>query len=292
MIGRRAYGLCDFLVSEVGLGAAQIGNPQLDDRSVASLLDLALESGVTLFDTAPSYGHSEDRLGKFIQHKRHKIIVSTKFGYGVDGIADWTGPCVSAGIDQALKVLRTDFIDIAHLHSCPQVVLEEGSVIEALADARRQGKVRAIAYSGDGDALAFALGCGEFDGFMASFNVCDQRVRREVFPVLAGRGFIAKRPLANSVWRHQVQPIGEYGEPYWLRLQKMRLSTGDCGWGETALRFVLVEPTLSSAIVGTGNSAHLLEALSWSKAGVLPPARTSEIRDAFEKNDVDWVGQV
>ena len=61
--------------------------------------------------------------------------------------------------------------------------------------------MRAIAYSGDNGDLAFAVGTGRFDGYMASLNICDQRVIDDVLPDIAAQGFIAKRPSANHPWR-------------------------------------------------------------------------------------------
>ena len=118
-------------------------------------------------DTAPSYGLSEERIGRHLGSRRHEYVLSTKLGYGVAGIEDWTGPCITAGIEQALRLMRTDHIDIAHLHSCPRGTLERGDVIEALEQAKAAGKIRAMAYSGENDDLAYALATGRFDGFMA-----------------------------------------------------------------------------------------------------------------------------
>jgi aryl-alcohol dehydrogenase-like predicted oxidoreductase len=288
----RPYGHTGLTVSALGLGAGQLGDARLGDAEVAGLIATALDGGITLIDTAPSYGLSEQRLGRHLGARRDTVVLSTKLGYGVEGIPDWTGRCITAGVEQALRVLRTDRIDIAHLHSCPWQVLAADEVIAALVAAREAGKVRAIAYSGENEDLAYALGRPEFDGFMASLNLFDQRVIDEALPRLDGRGFLAKRPVANHPWRFAERPVGDYCEPYWARWQAMGLDAGALAWGELALRFSLSVPGVASAIVGTGQAAHLRDAIAWAGNGPLPAASTARWRQAFQAHDRGWTGQI
>jgi aryl-alcohol dehydrogenase-like predicted oxidoreductase len=288
----RTYGRTDLSVSALGLGAGQLGDPRLDEAQAAELIATAIDGGITLVDTAPSYGLSEQRLGRHLGARREAVVLSTKLGYGVEGIADWTGPCITAGVEQALRVLRTDRLDIAHLHSCPWPVLAADEVTTALVAAREAGKVRAIAYSGENEDLAYALGRPEFDGYMASLNLFDQRVIDAALPRLAGRGFIAKRPVANHPWRFAERPLGDYCETYWARWQAMDLDAGGLDWGELALRFTLSIPGVSAAIVGTGRAEHLREAIGWAAEGALPAASVARWREAFEANDEGWTGQI
>ena len=138
----RPFGRSGLIVSALGLGAGELGDPAQDEREVAALVDAAIERGITLIDTARGYGLSEERLGRILPRSRDRVVLSTKVGYGVDGEPDWTGRCVARGIDDALRRLATDWIDIVHLHSCPVDVLARGEVIGALVDARAAGKLR------------------------------------------------------------------------------------------------------------------------------------------------------
>jgi aryl-alcohol dehydrogenase-like predicted oxidoreductase len=289
---RREYGCTGLVVSALGLGAGQLGDARLDEREAADLIATAVDGGITLIDTAPSYGLSEQRLGRHLGARRDAVVLSTKLGYGVDGIADWTGPCITAGVEQALRVLRTDRLDIAHLHSCPWQVLAGNDVIAALVAAREAGKVRAIAYSGENEDLAYALGRPEFDGYMASLNLFDQRLIDDALPRLDGRGFIAKRPVANHPWRFAERPVGDYCESYWARWQSMGLDAGGLDWGELALRFTLSLPGVSSAVVGTGRPQHLREAIAWAARGGLPADSVARWREAFRRHDQGWTGQI
>lgn len=292
----RRYGHTDIFINPLGMGAAQIGDPNLDDAEVGRMLNAAVDAGVNFFDTAPSYGISEDRIGRHISRhlaqRRAELVISTKLGYGVPGVPDWTGPCITAGVDQALRLLQTDHIDIAHFHSCPHSVLEQGDVIAALEAAKRAGKVRAMAYSGENDDLAYAIACGRFDGFMASLNICDQRIISTLLPAMQGKGFIAKRAVANHPWRFAQRPVGDYCEEYWLRWQAMGLDNRGLEWGEISLRFALATAGVTGAVVGTAKAAHLLHSLEWAANGPLDAAWVAELRSAFVAHDQGWVGQI
>ncbi len=291
-IDKRPYGNSGLYVSALGLGAGQIGDAKLSEAAINKLLNDALDYGVTLIDTAPGYGLSEARIGRYLRSRRADFVLSTKLGYGVSGVEDWTGACITAGVEQALRVMHTDRLDIAHLHSCPQHVLAETDVIDALERAKREGKIRAIAYSGENDDLVYAVSTGRFDGFMASLNICDQRVLIDVLPYIGGKGFIAKRPSANHPWRFPTLPVGDYCEEYWRRWHAMSVSAHGLERGEFAIRFALSMPMVSSAIIGTANPAHLIENIRWAGHGKLPPAWVEDVCDAFKRHDRGWTGQI
>jgi len=292
VIEQRPYGNTGITVSALGLGAGQVGDARLSEAEAASLLSASIDAGITLVDTAPGYGLSEQRIGRYLARRRRQFVLSTKLGYGVDGVEDWTGPCITAGVEQALRTLRTDRIDIAHLHSCPRATLERDDVIDALEQAKRAGKIRAIAYSGENEDLAHAVQMQRFDGFMASLNLCDQRVIDTTLPQLNGKGFIAKRPSANHPWRFEQAPVGDYCETYWHRWQAMGLSSHGLAWGELAIRFALSIPGVASAIVGTGSLTHLLQNLSWAAEGELDASIVAELRAGFRRHDSEWTGQI
>ena len=288
----RAYGRTGIEVSALGLGAGQIGDARVAEADVATLLHAAIDGGITLIDTAPGYGLSEERIGRHLGARRQRAVLSTKLGYGVEGVPDWTGACITAGVEQGLRRLRTDRIDIAHLHSCPREVLARGEVVDALERAKAAGKVRAIAYSGDNEALDFALDSQRFDGLMASLSVCDQGAADRVLPRLDGLAFIAKRPTANHPWRFPDLPAGDYCETYWRRWRQMAVPDDGLPDGERALRFTLSLPGVASAIVGTASLAHLRQNLAWAQAGTLPEASMTALRAAWARHGAQWRGEV
>jgi aryl-alcohol dehydrogenase-like predicted oxidoreductase len=280
----RPLGKTGLVVSEIGLGAGPLGGSEIDDAEAVALIAGAIERGVTLIDTAPSYGRSEARIGLALRGRRERVVVSTKLGYGVPGVADWTGPCITAGVDQALAKLATDRIDIAHLHSCPLEVLARGEVVDALARCVEAGKVRVAAYSGDNDALVWAIESGRFGAVQCSVSAVDQRALDHAIPLAQRRGIgvLAKRPLANGVWRERRRPDASDRGAYWDRLQRMELALD----AARALAFVLAQP-IGAALVGTTSLAHLQ---SMVEVAELAAGEIATIRAAFQRCDDGWDG--
>ncbi len=291
----RPFGATGIMVSALGLGAGHIGDAGASEDEVGHLLNAAVDRGVTFIDTARGYGLSEERVGRHLAHRRKDFVLSTKGGYGADGAADWTAESISSGIDQALARMRTDVVDVFFLHSCPRDVLARGDVPRALERAKEQGKVRVTAYSGENDALAFAV-ASSFGAIQCSVNICDQRsLSAEVAAATArGMGVVAKRPIANAPWRFAERPAGDYCEPYWERLRAMGGDALRAGgdWLDLALRFSAFAPGVSTAIVGTRSLVNLEAAARAVERGPLDDATLARLRDAFRAHDANWAGQV
>lgn len=289
----RDFGKSRIKISALGFGAGHIGENNLTEGEVSNLLNSIVDLGISLFDTARAYGLSEDRIGKHLSHRRNEIIISTKVGYGISGINDWTHDSVILGIDDALKKLKTDYIDIVHLHSCSLDVLQRGEVIEALTKALDNGKIRVAAYSGENEALAFAASSGKFGSVQFSLNLFDQRSIERIIPLTTVQniGVIAKRPLANVPWKYTEHPYGDYCEEYWKRMKKMNLAI-DLSWLEAALRFSAFTEGVSSIIVGSSSLDHIKRNLKLLEKGKLPDDVYSKIRTSFKENDENWLGQV
>lgn len=266
----------------------------MDDAQAGRLLNEALDLGITLFDAAPSYWLAEERIGRHLAHRREEFVLATKCGYGIPGVPDWTGACITAGVDRALRVLQTDRIDVMLFHSCPRHVLEHSDVIPALEAAVQAGKVRVMGYSGENEDLAFAVSSGRFGAIETSVNLFDQASLRGIIPDAAARGMgvIAKRPLANAPWRFPMRPEGHYAEVYWLRMQEMALSPGEVGWAELALRFAAFQPGVSSAIMGTSSRDNLAANVAMVERGALSAEVEAAVHAAFERHGAGWRGEI
>jgi aryl-alcohol dehydrogenase-like predicted oxidoreductase len=297
-LAARPFGRTGLSVSALGLGAGEIGDPALDEREIETLLRTAVDCGITLFDTARSYGQSEERIGRLLAPVRDQVVLSTKIGYGVEGVPDWTGECIRLGVDQALTRMATDRIEIVHLHSCPIEVLMRHEVIAALHEARAAGKLRCAAYSGDNEALAWAAASGHFDSLQMSWSVCDQRAAPVIEQArVAGLGVIAKRPLANAPWRFTERPVGHEAEPYWLRWQELALDEhvadrGELAWDELVARFAAHAPGVSSAIAGTSQVAHLCHNVEVVARGALPAPVAEAVRARYQVVGAAWPSRI
>ena len=280
-------------VSALGFGAMHIHDERTTEAEAAALLNGVLDAGITLIDTARGYGLSEARIGRHLRTRRQEFVLSTKVGYGVEGVPDWTYDCIVQGVERALRLMRTDWIDIVHLHSCPLPVLQQGEVTRALLDCRAAGKLRVAAYSGDNAEVDAAIASGAFGSLQTSISLCDQAHLRTRAALAdhAGIGVIAKRPLAGAVWR-QVQRPDDFAEgQYWDRFRAMGL-TGAEDWADVALRFVAFHTGAASAIVGTAKPQHLRRNLDALARGPLPAPLACGLRDAFQRHGEAWPGLI
>jgi len=291
---KRKFGNTGLEISTLGFGAMHLGNARVDDATADRMLNEVLDLGINLIDTARSYGQSERRIGQFISHRRSEFILSTKVGYDVQWQPDWTYEAVTGGIEQALKLMKTETIDIVHLHSCSLEILRKGDVIRGLEKQKKEGKVRFIAYSGENEALKYAVSTGRFDSIQASVNICDQRIIDDLLPEAIQRdlGVIAKRPIANAPWRHSSPPVGHNSVEYWHRLKKMSIDPHGMDWLELALRFTAFTKGVSTFIAGTSSTDHLKENLRALEKGPLAPDIIQHIRSEFQKNDDNWLGLI
>lgn len=291
----RPYGRTGIDVPVLGFGAMQVGDPTLTEPEAMRVLNAALDLGLSLVDTARSYGRSEERIGRHLAHRRAEFVLSTKVGYDVDGLRDWTYDCIVAGVEAACRRLRTDVIDIVHLHSCGIETLRSGEVAEALVRCVERGVVRVAAYSGDDEPLRAAIADGRFGGVQASVNLCDQ----QALGVLAqarggGIGTIAKRPLAGRPWASPSATTDTVHAEYHRRFEVLRcvLQADPADWESLALRFAAHAPGVDCAIVGGTDVRHLERNSAAAGAGPPDAAVQKQLRAAFAAAGPDWRGLV
>jgi aryl-alcohol dehydrogenase-like predicted oxidoreductase len=289
-----AFGATGLSVSRVGLGCGGIGEARLTDAEAERLVHAALDLGVSFFDVARSYGSAEERLGRALGPRRRGVVLSTKGGYGASGAADWTGACITRGIDEALARLRTDRVDVFHLHSCPLDVLRRDELHEALRAARDAGKIAVAAYSGDNDALAWAVRSGTFGSVQCSVNLFDQHALLHVLPEASRRGLgvVAKRPLGNAAWRYAAEPERDDVRELWRRSREMGVDPSPLSFEELALRFAAYAEGVSSAVVGTTSVEHLAAAVRAVDGGPLAEDVRQRVSSAFDRVGRAWLGLI
>jgi aryl-alcohol dehydrogenase-like predicted oxidoreductase len=317
----RPFGNTGMQVGALGFGAAEIGFEHTDDPTVDTLLGLAQDLGVNVIDTAAMYSDSEEKLGRALRGRRNQFFLFTKCGLyppprsnftglwlyakrklrNAIGRADeyesiyWHPSALEWNIEQSLRHLKTDRIDLIQLHSCSEETLHRHEVIEVLQRARQAGKVLHIGYSGDGSAACYAIQCGQFEAVQMSINVADQQAIDVAVPLAHqhSMGVIAKRPIANGLWRSKQKPERSEHHAYWERLRELHYDFLEIGRDfATALRFTLSVAGVHTAIIGTTNPAHLRQNAEFSEAGPLTDNQLSAIRTQWKRTaGPDWVGQ-
>lgn len=293
----------------MGFGGGPIGYLRAEPKRVEHVLNVLLDAGVNVVDTAACYDTSEELIGNVVGHRRDACVLVSKCGHQVPGIeaAEWSPELIEQTVDRALKRLRTDHLDVMLLHSCGLPLLKSGEAFAALMKVRDAGKVRFIGYSGDNRAAVYASGIPQLDVIEMSINICDQANLNSVMPKARDRklGVIAKRPIANAAWKPPgAQPgiYSGYAAPYSERLQQLGLTPRDLGfdgephqaWPEIALRFTLSQPGVHTAIIGTTNPDNALANLRAAAKGPLPEDVVHKIHDAFQaaalKSKEGWPG--
>ena len=292
----RKFGKTEMEFSVLGFGGVEIGWNNEPLETVAELLNSALDAGLNVIDTAAAYRTSEELIGKAVGQRRKEYYLLTKCG-AVDGFTryDWSKKGVLEAIEQSLRRLRTDYLDIAQLHSCSAEILRQGDCIEGLERAVEKGYTRYIGYSGDNEAAKYAIEMNVFDALQTSVSIADQMPIDGLIPLAVERGLgvIAKRPIANAVWRNSEKPEDSYHHEYWERIQKLRFEFLNKSFEEAiarALRFTLSIPGIDTLIVGTTRPRHWQENARYVSEGPLSDEEFEAIRDRWhEVADKNWV---
>ena len=305
---QRTLGKTGLSVSLVGFGSAPVGILATEQHEAARLMNMALDEGVNLIDTAAAYAGAEASIGKAISPRRDEYILVSKCGSPGTGSDDpsWHPERIAESIDRSLELMQTDHVDVMLLHSCSKGVLQCTDALEALVKARKAGKIRHVGYSGDGEAALYACTLPDIAVIETSINICDQKNIETVLPKAEEQnvGIIAKRPIANAAWKDLSEQPGfyqEYAETYTKRLAAMDVDPTELGfggpadWAEIALRFTITHPWVHSAIVGSTRVENLKNNLAAAANGPLPDVPYGRLRDAFRRAErgsgQEWVAQ-
>ena len=286
-------------VTILGYGAMELRGqphgPAIGDDDAGRLLNEVLDGGINLIDTSIDYGRSEELIGRYLGHRRDEYFLASKCGCLLGPPPpgsrppfphDWSAANVAAGIDQSLRRLRTDRLDLVQVHMSPSVAqMQADRTIETLVSAREQGKVRFLGMSGILPNLPDQIAMGVFDVFQIPYSAV-QREHEDLITAAAAagagtliRGGAARGgPAEDKNWRQGPLGLAEgEGQRRWASSGVEDL-LGDMTRLEFVLRFTLSHPALSSTIVGTSSIEHLRANLAVAEKGPLPPGRYDEVK--------------
>jgi aryl-alcohol dehydrogenase-like predicted oxidoreductase len=218
----RALGNSGLVVSVAGLGCNNFGR-RLDVAATRAVVDAAIDSGVTLLDTADIYGgagRSEEILGEVLEGRWDQVVLATKFGsqgadmgYGAAAGAKGGRGYIRRAVERSLGRLRTDHIDLYQIHNPdPHTPIEE--TLTALGELVTEGKVRYIGNSNftgwqiaEAAAAARVLGVPAFISAQNHWSLLERAAEAEVVPAAVhfGLGVLPFFPLANGLLTGKVR---------------------------------------------------------------------------------------
>jgi aryl-alcohol dehydrogenase-like predicted oxidoreductase len=273
-------------VSVVGLGCNNFGG-RVDLRGTRSVVEAALDAGVTLFDTADIYGNkggSESFLGEALDGRRERAVLATKFGgdMGDGTTARGSRDYIHKACDASLRRLRTDYIDLYQYHT-PDKVTPLAETFGALDELVREGKVRHVGHSNlsaeqveEVDAVAREHGWSRPVSAQNRYSLLHRDPEEDLLPVCArlGLGFLPYFPLASGLltgkYRRDVaRPQGTrladrdevFTEETFDRLEALEAfaQERDASLLEVAIGGLLAEPPVGSVISGATKPEQVRE---------------------------------
>ena len=278
-------------VTILGYGAMELrGDPRgpaIDDEAAGALLNAVLDEGINLIDTSIDYGRSEELIGRHVGHRRDEYFLASKCGCLLgpppSGATppfphDFREENIRTGIEQSLRRLRTDRLDLLQVHISPsRAQMEADGTVETLLSLRDEGKVRFLGMSGTIPNLSDHIEMGVFEVFQIPYSAL-QREHEDLITAAVGtgagtliRGGAARgAPAEDKDWGQGPLglSVGE-GQRRWESSGVEEL-LGDMSRLEFVLRFTLSHPGLSSTIVGTANMEHLRSNVAIAEKGPLP----------------------
>lgn len=289
---RQTLGRTGVEVTTLGYGAMELrgapAGPPITDEQAAQVLNAVLDAGINIIDTSPDYGRSEELIGECIAHRRGEYFLASKCGcvpgagMGTEHIH--TAENVRAGVEQSLRRMKTDHLDLVQFHrSLTQREYEAEGALQALLDLQREGKVRFIGVSGTLPHLDEQIAMGVFDAFQIPYSAL-QREHEEVIAraSAAGAGIIIRGGAARGA------PTDWEGRPYYMlpgsiprdRWEQAKLDDLLDGMDRMTftLRFTLSNPDLDTTIVGTRDASHLQANIDAAMQGPLPPDVVAEAK--------------
>jgi aryl-alcohol dehydrogenase-like predicted oxidoreductase len=321
----RRFGDTDLETSVLGFGTWALGTTQygyIDVQEASAAIGAAIDSGITLIDTAEAYGpyHAEEILGKALGNRRQEIVLVTKVGFEIDEESkivarNATRESVLARTEGCLKRLNTDWIDLLLIHWPDHDTPIEES-IGALEELKASGKIRH--YGVSNFTVPMMQECaryGQIASNQVGYHIFDRRMETEVLPycLANGIGFMAYGSLGYGLLSGALTPDTVFEESDWrskgsafglplfekehivkeLRcVERLKAFAADAGKSvaQLALAWILGHPAVTVALVGMRNRGELEENLAAADWRLTPKERAQIDTILIEEGVPTYVG--
>mgnify|MGYP002480386431 CR=1 FL=1 len=294
------FGKTGLKVSKMGLGGAPLAGDfgPVDEAEIERMIHEAIDLGINVIDTAPKYGlgESERRIGRALAGgKREKVVLSSKAARS-DMRYDFQ--TIVRSVEESLQRLRTDRLDIVHLHDVETQPFEllVSDAIPALQKLRDDGKVRFLAVSSrDLELLARCLRTGAFDAvqFYARYILIDHTAKDEFLPLarelnvgviqgsVLGMGLLAERPAPFLK-----ADVREKAQAAIAKLDFLRTGPEPGGLIEPAMRFSFSNPDIHVTLSGAKTREELRMNAALCDGRGLPPEHQAKVFELFQGHKV------
>lgn len=296
----RRLGDSELFPSVIGFGAWAAGKTgwgDVDERAIVEAIQTAYDLGVNFFDTAPFYGYGESEriLGKTLKPVRDKVIIATKFGIVWDDkggfVMDVSRKNILREIDESLKNLGTDYIDLYQVH-WPDHKTPIQETMETLIELVQSGKIRYIGVSNFSvEQMEEARKYAHVVSLQSQYNLLQRGVEQAEYPYVerVGMGFIPYSPLAQGLLtgkftketkipeddvRRQFNPLFKDGEfeANVEKAEKIRTIADRYGkpMAQVAVNWLLAKPAVATVITGAKNKEQVIQNVAAAEWKLLP----------------------
>ncbi len=285
---RRTLGRTGLEVTQLGYGSMGLRGPRtwgvrvVDDADAERMLNAVLDAGINFIDTAPDYGVSEERIGRYIGSRRDEFLLATKCGCVYTQHEDhleiahrWEPEVVRRNLETSLQRFRTDHIDILQFHGGDADTLQSAGLIDLLREFREQKLIRFLGSSSSLPELPGLIALNVFDTFQIPYSCLAPQHNDLITQAAAtGAGIILRGGIAQG------GPDAEIQRPalneVWNRANLDEVLPPGMTRSELILRYTLSHANCHTTIVGTCNPAHFEENLQAAARG---PLSTNLIQD-------------
>ena len=315
MIAKRSFGASGVEASEIGFGAWTLGLDwwgEVSPPDARSLVERAIELGVTFFDTADTYGAGlgEERLGAALAGRRDEVTIATKFGYVIDarpgGHSEkpqrWDPEFIRAACEASLRRLGTDVIDLYELHNPRMPQIYDDAIFSTLEELKASGKIRAYGVA-LGPAIGWeaegvqALRTRRIDALQTVYNLLEQEPGN-AFGAEAGEatGLIARVPHASDALSGRFTPDTvfpasdhrSFRKREWLlralrKVERLDFLCETRTIGQAAVAWILAQPGITT-VLPTVTTVEQLEEFAAAASLTLSDQEVARVRDLYERD--------